>query len=319
MKIILHIMLKDLRRHWWEIGLYVLSCGTWAWQIQHPGAWRWLQQKELAPIVMFGLWFLIAIRAIQGECLVGDREIWMTRPYHWAQLLASKVMFLVICLNVPLLVAELWLLSASRIPIRLGLVPGLLYLQFLFFFVLTFSAAVLASMTESIVQWVLMVGLLGVYALVVSWLPWGKIPVTLSGEENVASMIGGCMVIPLLAFALIWQFVRRRVWLARLALAIAALAVPFTILIASARIVRSIAYPAVKASPPLRLEITRFGSDGEGREYLRRDNTFGDARITLPVAVQSGDPDIVINIDGVRLNLLGADGWLWQSKWINSN
>jgi hypothetical protein len=317
MKITLHILLKDLRRHRWEIALYLISCAAWAWQTIHPGSWQWLHQRELAPIVMFGLWFLITVRVIQGEGLVGDREFWMTRPYHWAQLLAAKALFLLVCLHLPLLIAQVALLIAGGIPITLSLVPGLLYIQFLFFLICTFPAAVLASMSESIVQWLLTVGALGAFALVLSWFPWDRLPVTLSGDENVATVIGGFLIVPLLAFALIWQYVRRRVWLARVALVLAALAVPLTMRIASTEMVRGIAYPEAKAGPLLRLQTASVDSADESRQYMRRDSIYGDSAITLPVAVQSGDSNTMMEIDGVRLTLVGDNAWRWQSKWIN--
>ena len=56
MKIVLHILLKDLRRHWIEIGLFVLVCAAWTWQISHPMAWRVaLASARLVSILLFGL------------------------------------------------------------------------------------------------------------------------------------------------------------------------------------------------------------------------------------------------------------------------
>jgi hypothetical protein len=210
MKMILHILLKDLRRHWMEIAAYLLVCATWAWREAHPLALEWLRQRELIPILLFGLWMLIAVRLVQGECLVGDREFWPTRPYRWQRLMAAKALALVLCLNLPLLVAQLFLLHHAGIPVSLTLVPGLLILQGMFVLFLTFPVAVLASITASIVQWVITVVGLILAGIALSWIPWDKLPDGLAGGEGVASWIGAGILVPAMTLVFLWQFARRR-------------------------------------------------------------------------------------------------------------
>jgi len=106
MKMILHILLKDLRRHWMEITGYWLVCATWAWRQAYPFELEWMQQRELVPILFFAMWILLTVRLVQGECLVGDREFWPTRPYRWPLLLAEKALALLLFLNLPLLIAQ---------------------------------------------------------------------------------------------------------------------------------------------------------------------------------------------------------------------
>ena len=99
MRLILHIILKDLRRQRLDILGYCVAVVAWAWREVNPATFEWLRERELLPELMFGLWLLVTIRAVQGESLVGDKEWWPTRPYRWGQLLAAKALLLVMVLN----------------------------------------------------------------------------------------------------------------------------------------------------------------------------------------------------------------------------
>ena len=317
MKIVLHILLKDLRRHWIEIGLFVLVCAAWTWQISHPMAWEWLRQREMVSILLFGLWIFVTVRVVHGECLVGDREFWRTRPYHWGQLMAAKALFLVLCLNGPLLAAQIFLLWKAGIPFSWALALGLILLQLEFVFIVTFFTTVLASVTETLVQWIMAVAGLILFGMMLSWLPWDKLPPALEGGENLATMLGAAFIVPAMVFALLWQYARRRVWLARLALGCAVVAVPLTILVAPTPLVRSIAYPHHVGDAELQLAIAANSESGQ-REYTRNDGRWGDeAKISIPVTAGTVEPDRIIDVDGYRVTLRGDNGWRWQSKWMS--
>lgn len=317
-RMILHIVRKDLRRHWIEISLFVLVCGAWAWQAAHPSAWIWMTERELVPIVLFGLWFIVTVRLIQGECLVGDREFWSTRPYRWNELMAAKVLALALCLNGPLLIAELFLLHHAGFTLSWSFAPGLLFLQLEFFLFITFTAATLATITQSLVQWLLTVGGMILYAIVVSWFPWDRLPATLSSQGDVATLLGGAIILPALVFAFVWQYARRRIWLSRAAVATVMLAVPATILIAPTRFVRGIAYPHPSKGSPLTLTIPN-DSDTGNRQYLRFDNYGTSAELVIPVSTHVADSDTIVQVDGTRIALSGNNGWHWTSPWLNQN
>jgi hypothetical protein len=317
MRMILHILIKDLRRHRWEIGLYILFCATWSWEQANPSSWSWMNEREILPLFLFGLWFFITVRAVQGESLVGDRAFWPTRPYQWGHLMAEKALFLALCLNLPLFIAQIILLAAAGIPLSWQLVPGLIFLQLEFAFFFTFPAAVLASITESLVQWILSVVGICLFALLLSWLPWSKLPTTLEGDENVASFLAMSLIVPALAFALVWQYARRRVWPARLAAGAAVLVVPLAILAASNRFVRAVAYPPPDGVTPLHVSIPE-SANGAGRVYERRISAVSpDLEIAIPVIAISTDPDAIVEVEGWRITLDGDNAWHWQSPWFN--
>ena len=316
MRFILHILRKDLEHHWREIAFFVVICGTWTWEASHPFSWMWIHQRGFIPVLLFGMWIFLTMRVIHGECLLGDREFWLTRPYEWGHLMTAKALFLFMCLNGPLLLAQLVLLTAAGIPLSLSLVPGLIFLQLEFVLFVTFPTAVIAAMTETPVQWVLTVVGLFVYGMALSWFPWDGLPATFEGQENVAGILGLAIVVPALGFALVWQYARRKVWTARIALGIAALAVPLVILIASTPFVRAIAYPRSSGATPIQLSIPPAMDDGK-IEYKRTDGFGEETNIEIPIRSVSVDPDAIVDIDGMRITLTGDNGWRWQSDWLN--
>ena len=84
----------------------------------------------LTTVLLPMAWAFLIVRAVQAEALVGDRQFWVTRPYEWKKLLAAKMLFVVLTINAPLLIADVLLLA------RAGFNPahyiaGLLWMQLL--------------------------------------------------------------------------------------------------------------------------------------------------------------------------------------------
>lgn len=315
MKMILHILLKDLRAHWLEITGYLLVCATWAWREADPFELEWMKQRELVPILFFGLWTLLTVRLVQGECLVGDREFWPTRPYRWPLLMTEKALALLLFLNLPLLIAQVFLLHHAKIPLSATLIPGLLLLQGTFILFITFPVAVLASITGSLIQWVITVVGLILATVALTWIPWNKLPDGLAGGEEVGTLIGFGILVPVMVLVLVWQFARRRETPARWLLGLSLLSIPLCIVLSSASIVRRIAYPQAHAASPVQLSI----SDGQsGKREFRRMNRTSGSTIAVPVVDRALDSDSIVKVDGYRAEFSGP-GWRWESKWKNQS
>jgi len=314
-KIVLHILRKDFFRHRWELALFVLSCAAWACQVANPFGWVWLREREFVSVLFFGLWFFLIVRVIQGESLVGDREFWMTRPYRWGGLLFAKMLFVILCVNLPFLIAQILLLAHAGIPISGHLIPGLIFLQLEFTFFLSFPVAVLATITESLVQWGLAVAGLFVFSLMLSWLPWSKLPPPLERGENICSILAMAIIAPAFICVVLWQYARRRVWPARLVFAGAVLVVPLVILLASTPLIRLIAYPPSNSKSYLQLSMAEDTQSHE-RNYLRSGD---EGNISLPVEAKLTDSDLILDVDGLRVFLAGDNGWSWHTPWLNNS
>ena len=314
MNMILHITRKDLRRHWPEITGFIVVIAGWAWQRAHPQPWRLaLHASEALPVVIFVLWFLLVIRVVQGEALVGDREFWQTRPYCWWQLALAKALVLGICINLPLLVAQIYLLASQHIPFTRAWIPGVLWLQLLYFTYFILPAAAFAAITPSIVQWVLTLIGIGVTYLLISWFPWSNLPMTLVATENLATLLGVITIASVFLVLAIWQYARPNLVRSRILAASAALIGPFFILFASTTMARNLAYP-MTTDAPVRFEIAT-----DGGPHYSRAKAIASSTIFLPVNAAGLSNDTIVSLEGVRVHFMGDGGWQWDSDWMNVN
>ena len=224
---ILHIFKKDVRRHWPEILISLALLSLFTRHELHP--WQnssafssfspylfILEDSYITPAVII-FWVFLIVRVVQGESLVGDRQWWVTKPYEWWNLLAAKLLFILIFISVPLFHVHLLLLDQLGFPILPNL-SALLLTQIALFFVLFLPALLLASLTKNFSQLLLTAGGILVAVIGIAWLD-SKIP---SGDmesppaivEQFQSILlwGSVIAVP------IWQFRRRRRWVSAAAL-----------------------------------------------------------------------------------------------------
>ncbi|MDE3194863.1 MAG: hypothetical protein KGN84_00850 [Acidobacteriota bacterium] len=106
---------------------------------------------------------LTIARLVHAEAIVGTSQFWITRPYNWKSLLFAKLLFVLVCIDVPIGGARLAGLIRLGYPIVSSL-PPLAWAQILLFCILAAMVA-LTSLTAGIVELILV--LLGT-ALVVT-------------------------------------------------------------------------------------------------------------------------------------------------------
>jgi hypothetical protein len=135
----LHIFRKDIRHLRLEICLVVALAAILAWQ--HADQWTQV-------LFILAAAYLIA-RLIQDEPIPGDRQFWITRPYRWKSLLAAKVLFILVFVNLPSLFAQVYLLSRAGFPLAHNW-DGLVWSQVLNFAVIWLPVAGLAALTSTL-------------------------------------------------------------------------------------------------------------------------------------------------------------------------
>src|SRR4029077_3899793 len=165
MKQILNIFKKDVRHYWHEGVVSIALMAAFAWY--DPRSWAnegvtgyayeagsfFFNSRFLSGLVDVLLpisWAFVIVRVIQGESLVGDRQFWVTRPYEWKRLLVAKILFILVFINFPLLVADVILLATAGFQ-PTHYVVGLLWMQAMIALCLLLIAA-LATVTASVVQ-----------------------------------------------------------------------------------------------------------------------------------------------------------------------
>ena len=138
-----HILRKDIRYLGREICLVFILAVLYAF-----GESWWVEMLwGLAGI------FLIA-RVIHAEALPGDRQFWLTRPYSRRSLFAAKLVFILLFVNLPLLVAQEIIANRAGFSL-ISTATGLIWNQILVLLCISLPAAALAAVTTGFVPFLL--------------------------------------------------------------------------------------------------------------------------------------------------------------------
>jgi hypothetical protein len=320
---IFHIFRKDVRHHWIEIALCQVALLAYCW-VEVRG---WAEQSfELINSLQFVVtlvpltWCLFVFRVVQSESLVGDRQFWVTRPYEWKRLLAEKILFVLVFIHLPLLIAQVVLL------IKAGFSPaphllGLFWMQLLLVQLPFLPLLALASVTRNLAQGVL--ALLAVLLLVVGNSAF-HLAINMPGFHTMYGVVAlsaprhsdrveGLVLLVVCLAAVLLQYARRktaqsRLWLAGGALAMVAIGAvslyakrnrdPFPV-----PPNQTIAFHA--ALDPVKLEAPKVPP--ERGEFVL---------FAIPVSASGLPPDSLGWVKGVRIIFETPDGFQWDGRSI---
>ena len=317
---VLHIFRKDVRRHWLEILVSLLLLFGFAWKM--PMIWleepnyeaqfsRWLFAL-LGLSVCFSWWFLI-VRVVQGESLVGDRQFWLTRPYQRRWLMAAKALFIIAFVNVPVLIFDVALLARAGFSPWHHL-PGLLQGQLLLTAFLIVPVATMSVITESPVQFLLILFGIVAYITGLTWLV-GKIASSSAGGD-----IPGTVVITVAAATclalLVLQYFRRDTLVSRWIL-VGGLCVSALVVTAApyGRLVEH-AYPDLAAGSLVSagVKIERNGSPGHGDSPVMGKTL----NLYVPIDASGLVQGSLVVVDAARLTIYAPGRLAWNSGWVSS-
>ncbi len=321
MKQAFHIFRKDVRRYWLEITASLALMVAFGW-FEVRGWWG-DQGSVAVGVAFFGrdfwpgavsalvpvAWFFLIIRIVQGESLVGDRQFWITRPYEWPKLLASKTAFVLAFVGVPLLVLQVVLLrSAGFHPT--DYVAGLLWMQATLLMIVL-PVAALATVTATIVQLLLALLIVVLYLIGMVWLD--------SQFKNslfVASFLDTLQPVLLIgtsAAVILLQYARRATIKSRVSIGILGV-VFFILLVASPyEFFLARAYPQLRPGEqaPFRLGLLAAKEPPESGPGANEK----EIQFRVPLSVSGVQPDAIVNLAGMRVSMEAADGSHWNSGW----
>lgn len=315
MKQVFHVFKKDVRQHWMGISLVLILLGTYT--ALAPSAWEFRNATDaflvtlLSPLVPIGWWLLI-VRIVQGESLAGDRQFWVTRPYEWKQLLGAKILFIVLFINLPLLIAGMLLLARAGFS-PLSYLPGLLWMQLLMGLIVLLPAVTVAAITTSVQQMamVMLALLLAVIGLtyVSSRIPNTSIP----AAETIPGLAQNMILLGTAIAVIVLQYARRKttrsfrlLLLAAIAVSLIEVATPYATLIARA-------YPLVPSGqqPPVQFALHAPLPSIPTDPHAARSSVD----LSIPLDVSGIARDTYILIEGVRVTLIARDGAEWKGNW----
>jgi len=309
-----NIFRKDVRHHWIEITASLALVAAFAWV--EIGEWSHPNMASGGAAILYGIlgalavpltpvsWMFLIVRVVHGESLAGDRQFWVTRPYDWMKLLAAKVLFVMVFINVPLFFAQTFLLAKAGFD-PMSYLPGLLWLQVMWTLLLLLPTAALAAVTRSIGQMLLALLFVALFAIGLSIL--STVIPNSDFAAPVAAVYFPLVLLTTIAVILLQYCLRRtsqsRWLLAGLAalFAVVMVATPYRTLIARE-------YPAARADFPLQLSL--MPPPKETHYELRNRIPF-----TVTFSLSGLPKDSFVELNGMILKLTNSTGQHWDSGW----
>jgi hypothetical protein len=328
MKQVIHIFRKDVRHLWKEITASLALLAIYVWG--EPETWvsgaaasglsSLATRSSIAGLLTELLpisWWLLVVRVVQDESLVGDRQFWVTRPYEWKKLLAAKVLFIGVFVSVPLLLAQFALLWLAGFPPSSAQVTGILWMQMIWAFILLVLAT-LAAVSTGIGQMTLMMLGIGVYFAISSPLS-DLLPRGVPRAERIPDAIAIVVQLGMCAGIAVWQYARRRTAKARLALMGAALT-PFLISALTPHrflAARSYPEPASAQLAPVQISFVPLNTTTPRSVFRAMPNKDKNALIVLQPELHATGvaAHSMVVADGNRVEIEGPNGFRWDSGW----
>ena len=303
----LHILRKDLRYLWREICLVLALDAMFIWIETHsPDPW-W---AEMLLTVAAG--YLVA-RLIHAEAIPGDRQFWITRPYRWKSLLGAKLLFVLVFVNLPILIAQLLILMVSGFS-PVSNLPGLLWSQVLMIIVVSIPIAALAAVTSGIVAFIfpaLILLAIGFGSLEMIW--FLQLRRVLDWPVQVGWVRDSVAVVLLVATALsvlYIQYGKRGTLLSRsLALGGAALAVAVYVYMPWSL---AFAVQSQLSKQPFDGSSLQIALDPNVMKFLPRP-MLKHVEVDLSIAVSRVPDDVDLEADALAVSFQAANGRTWKS------
>lgn len=319
------IFWKDVRALWPHLCVYAVLLAAFAWAV--PQTWPGSASSSFIGFfvtllkILLGLsQFVLITSVIHADRLVGDEQFWITRPYRWQSLLGAKLLFVVVCVALPLVLMQWVLLHAAGLnpfTAKAGMASSLLW----FALPAWLPLMVIASVTDSLAAaFTFMAALLVAWAVTLQFILTGtELRMSPPHEFAVFGPLFGILLLGVMAY----QFARRRTAHSRIAIAVTlALFLLFTF-----GIDRQGFGAPVKTLIQSRYQIPSEGSlklvFAQGPvPYGQRDKDLQYSRnlveVKLPVRLEGLPPDA--RIQGMNAEVaFAANGLRYAGPWENAS
>jgi ABC-type Na+ transport system ATPase subunit NatA len=264
--------------------------------IQIIGPLRWAMLLGIAALITM---------AVHQDMVPGDRQDWLVRPVHRRDLLLEKILFVLVAVHGPLVLADLAHGMATGFPLWGSLSLALSHGVYL---LLVFSLPMLgiAAMTSTIVEAVgVALAIILVFAIL---LAFGH-GAPLSYDSNlswmdftfwsVVALVAAALIIPL-------QYFRRATALARGVVLGAVLLLPLPGFVSWAP---AFAFQKLLSADPAAAQPVKVAFDpGLGRSAVAPGGQDRANSVWLPLRVQGLAPESIVISDRANVRIIGRDG-----------
>jgi hypothetical protein len=324
MKQVLHIFLKDARHFWGEIFLslaittafvYLTPC-RWSGRIDFRD--QILRDLATYLVVLLPLsWWILTVRVIQAERLVGDTQFWITRPYVGSNLLLAKLLFLAVFLYLPFCIAQCAVRAEAGFA-PLSYIRGLLFDQMMIAGIIVLPLAAIAAITSSFARTTLT--LLGIFLGIAALMALSSLsgPTGTAQLDNYHLTFRLCFSLAVLACsaAIVLQYALRRVWIARGVL----LSLPLLLWAAAffadhyQQVQFNRIYPAANAAAPIHIAVYPGSRGTEMTSFQGSPSS-----VTVPLSFNLDETGVAqgyaVIPDAIRADFSASDGSRWTSDW----
>jgi len=317
MRQVLHIFKKDVRCFRYEILVILSMTALFAVLGGHsqPVVTQFSQGIDELNVLYrlflpVGWWYLIAA-VIHEEALPGHQQFWLTRPYARTSLLGAKLLFIVVFVNLPVLLADCVIISTQGFPAS-GYLPNLLCRQILFSTLWLLPLVALATVTNRLRQFFTALLTIAVlffilfYALGMGTLfYWGRAAWIANSLFILILGMAALVILPL-------QYAKRRTTLScGIAICAVVLAMTVPALLPPAAVY---GFQLALWKSPTEHSSVHIVFDGtrERTQTWMTDTVRGAAEIDVPLEVTGVPKGADLISDYVGVTLESADGRRWQ-------
>ncbi len=316
----LHIVRKDLT-HLWPETLFVLVLFV-GFCFAAPSGWAGSQYAAyitilawLIKILMPISWLVLIARAIQDESLVGDRQFWTSRPYHWANLLAAKVILIVTCILLPFFLMQVYLLHRAGLHPTLA-IPALLYNLLLLTVILIIPIAALSAVTSTFPR--VLLAFIGTIIYILALLGTVGYIAFLKMQTPHLDWLLNSLFIVLPAIALIFQYKTRKTLISQLMLVATPLVAVLVFFLTPTSALVAKSYPELTgdSNPSLMGLSDKIPQQAPPTGPLNIFRNY--VTISLPVQAKGIGEDVNFLIHGTRATVT-APGVSYTTPFLNPN
>ena len=312
----LHIFIKDSHYLWREVCLLLALTATLGWVEIHSRLIAWLAEV----LWVLAATFIIA-RVVHADAIPGSNQFWITRPYRWNSMLGAKLLFVLIFVNLPLLMAQVYMVKASDFPVAATL-PGLIWSQFLMVLCFSLPAATLAAITPGIAPFLITAFvLLAVELICVSGflpflgltLPFSTLPVGLEPVEWFRKTLAIATFACVEAWVVYGQYRNRQTKVSR----ICAGGGLFVALLMYLNTPLSVALGVQSRLSKQPVDPSSFGVALDpvrrGVFPMQGRDKFSHVEVILPILVRGLADGTELQADAMAVTIQGVDGRTWNS------
>jgi hypothetical protein len=204
----LHIFKKDFRCFRYEISLLLAVIVAFVLlQVQRRHALPYgASASGSAEMLMVLIAVVLIGRLVLAEAIPGQEQFWITRPYRWKSLLGAKLLFIAVCVTLPILLAQLCIVMLDGFPLGASL-PGLLWSGVLLFVFVALPVAAIAAVSRNLATFL--------FAALILFAISSFTQSRRLGVEWVLDSLALLLLLAIAAMVLYFQYRRRRTTLSR--------------------------------------------------------------------------------------------------------